>query len=487
MSQKSTEKYEVGAEVHPVQTPKDFITYTSEEERAVVKKIDLYVLPLMCLVFFSQYLDKTSLSYAAIFGVRTDLNLDGDQYSWLTSGFYIAQLGSQFVYMYALSLFPIKTVTSGCIIIWAAVCMLHAAPHNFAGLMTLRAFLGFFEGCVSPSFVIVTSVYYKKAEHSLRTAIWISCNAIAQIIGTYLFYGIGKGEDSIAMEAWKLGFLVCGAFTLVAGVLFCVLIPLHPSTAWFLNEREREIASHRILAESDRGEKDSWNWGQAKECLTDWITWSSFLFGFLITVTSGPILFSTLMINDFGYDKFKTMEYSSPSGAIQFLVIWIGVGMLLMIPKQRCIVIMILTLVPLAGNIMLVCMRHSSGWGVITGGWLGSCITSFYCILLSLNASNVRGNTKKSIVNNAFYVGYALAGIVYPQWWDYTKDPTYFTGLVANIAFWGVFELIVFGYRFMCIRENRRRDRLQAEGKIPDYDPDHDLTDKQDLYHRYSY
>lgn len=39
---------------------------TPEEERAVVRKIDMVILPLMCFVFFLQYLDKQSLSYAAV-------------------------------------------------------------------------------------------------------------------------------------------------------------------------------------------------------------------------------------------------------------------------------------------------------------------------------------------------------------------------------------------------------------------------------------
>lgn len=39
---------------------------TPEEERALVRKIDMVVLPLMCFIFFLQYLDKQSLSYAAV-------------------------------------------------------------------------------------------------------------------------------------------------------------------------------------------------------------------------------------------------------------------------------------------------------------------------------------------------------------------------------------------------------------------------------------
>lgn len=40
--------------------------YTAEDERAVLRKIDLTILPMMCVVFFLQYLDKQSLSYASV-------------------------------------------------------------------------------------------------------------------------------------------------------------------------------------------------------------------------------------------------------------------------------------------------------------------------------------------------------------------------------------------------------------------------------------
>lgn len=41
-------------------------SYTAEEERAVLRKIDLTILPMMCVIFFLQYLDKQSLSYASV-------------------------------------------------------------------------------------------------------------------------------------------------------------------------------------------------------------------------------------------------------------------------------------------------------------------------------------------------------------------------------------------------------------------------------------
>lgn len=41
-------------------------SYTVEEEKAVLRKIDLTILPMMCAIFFLQYLDKQSLSYASV-------------------------------------------------------------------------------------------------------------------------------------------------------------------------------------------------------------------------------------------------------------------------------------------------------------------------------------------------------------------------------------------------------------------------------------
>ncbi|KAL9043797.1 MAG: hypothetical protein Q9214_003028, partial [Letrouitia sp. 1 TL-2023] len=85
----------------------------SEEERKLERKIDFMILPYLavyvsryphlqarvievptnrhrCYAFF--YIDKTTLSYAAIFDIQEDLNLHGTQYNWLSSIFYFGFL-----------------------------------------------------------------------------------------------------------------------------------------------------------------------------------------------------------------------------------------------------------------------------------------------------------------------------------------------------------------------------------------------------------
>lgn len=80
------------------------------EEKAVLRKIDRVILPVMALVYYFQYLDKQSINYAAVFGLREDLGLSGQQFSWAVSLFNFGQLCSEYPAAYLMSRLPIVSV-----------------------------------------------------------------------------------------------------------------------------------------------------------------------------------------------------------------------------------------------------------------------------------------------------------------------------------------------------------------------------------------
>ena len=57
--------------------------------KKLVRKIDLTIAPLLAAVYFLQFLDKTTLSYTAVMGIRTDTHLKGQEYSDLSMLFYV--------------------------------------------------------------------------------------------------------------------------------------------------------------------------------------------------------------------------------------------------------------------------------------------------------------------------------------------------------------------------------------------------------------
>ena len=87
----------------------DVIIMTPEVEKKLLRKIDLNLMPvcvlfkclimtddlpsqILCVCYGLNYLDKTTLSYASIMGLQTDIHLKGTNYQWLGSMFYIGYL-----------------------------------------------------------------------------------------------------------------------------------------------------------------------------------------------------------------------------------------------------------------------------------------------------------------------------------------------------------------------------------------------------------
>lgn len=232
-------------------------------------------------------LDKSSINYAAVFGLKTDLKLTGEEFSWVVSLFYLGQLASEYPAAYILSRFHITMFVGITIIIWGGVEMAIAASQNFHGLAAARFFLGFAEAAVSPAFVIITSNWYKRSEHPIRVAAWISMNGISQIMGGLLMYGLGHAN--MAIENWRAIFLVFGGLTIACGIAFVTMMPRDTTTAWFLDEREREIATRRLAIDRATRDRADFSKAQLWEAMRSPLTWLCFMMALCITLTT-PIL-----------------------------------------------------------------------------------------------------------------------------------------------------------------------------------------------------
>lgn len=58
------------------------IIYTEEQQKRVLRKIDMRLMPLMFTSYMIQYMDKSVLPQAAIYGLLENINLNGQDYSW---------------------------------------------------------------------------------------------------------------------------------------------------------------------------------------------------------------------------------------------------------------------------------------------------------------------------------------------------------------------------------------------------------------------
>lgn len=183
-----------------------------------------------------------------------------------------------------MSRLPITLYVGVTIVLWGGVEMCLGAAQSFEGLAAARFFLGFAEGTVSPAFIIITSIWYKRREHPIRVATWVSMSGVSQIVGAVLMYLLGGAP--LALANWRAMFLISGGLTSACGIAFIFLMPRDTTTAWFLNEREREVATQRLALDRATRDRAEFNKTQAKEALMQPLTWIYFLMALCITLTT---------------------------------------------------------------------------------------------------------------------------------------------------------------------------------------------------------
>lgn len=176
--------------------PEGRVVVSPSDDKRVLRRIDLVILPMMLIVYFLQGLDKATLSYASVFGLITDTGLVGDQYSWLGSIVYLAQLVMQPLLAYLLVRLPIGKFTSVMVLCWGITLSCMAAANSFAGLLATRFLLGAFEASVAPSFIAITQMWWRRREQTVRTSYWYAMNGftfmVCLIQNNNMFLGFNK-------------------------------------------------------------------------------------------------------------------------------------------------------------------------------------------------------------------------------------------------------------------------------------------------------
>ncbi|CAR23765.1 KLTH0E16588p [Lachancea thermotolerans CBS 6340] len=475
------------------------VLLTPEEDKKLVRKIDLNMFPLMCLLYAVQYMDKASSSNAAIMGLRTDLKMKGNQYSWVGSSFYFG---------YLLGLFTLPPLLQKsnhfmkllCLIIisWGLVLALHAAPTvNYASFIFLRCLLGFLESAITPAFTIITSQYWKTEEHFLRVCLWFGFNGLGGIWGSAMAYGLYDHKDSYSIPAWRLVFLVTGCITIFVGFLMIVHLPDSPEKAWFLSNHEKILLVKRIQGNQQGFGNHRIKKYQIAEAFKDVRTWLYFLYSVASQIPNGGLgNFQTILFHgEFKFSTKKTLLISLGTNAVE----WVGCPLFgwlsyrcykrntNFLNSRLCWAFISITLV-FTGVCMLAFADKSKN-SKMAGLFLYQLApVAFICILSSIS-SNTLGFTKKWTVSSINLVAYAAANIAGPHTFIDSQAPDYNGAKIAIVVCYAAALVIIATLYLVNLRENRKRDTYQDIGKKSGDKLDagfNDLTDFENLEFRYA-
>ncbi|WVW79035.1 hypothetical protein I302_100998 [Kwoniella bestiolae CBS 10118] len=445
------------------------VEYTPQESKRVLRLIDLYVCLPMCLVYFIQQLDKSSVSYSAVFGLQKETGLVGTQYSWLSSIVYIAQLICQPLSSYALIVFPVKYWVMFNMISWSIVTIVTCVGKNFTGLLICRLFLGIFEATILPSFVLITQMWWVRREQSYRTIAYQIANSFAAIFGPLLSYAIGKAtESSNVIKPYQGIFLFMGSFSLALVPLVWYLMPNSPTTAKFLRKGNDRLIAIDRLKENNTGTKASkFKWSQVWETYKDPKTYMWAGMWFCAACPSGGIgAFGGLITKGFGFDTFTTILMQIPTGAIGITALLISIYVTNRI-KMRWPVIAVIVLFPIAGALSLTQVNHKKTGGLMASYYVAYLFSAIQPLLISWCNLNAAGTTKRVVTTATMFGALTIGNVIGPQVYLAREAPYYHTGLYVDIACWCVEFILVVSMGFHLRRLNRKQEARRVAMGLP--------------------
>jgi hypothetical protein len=137
-------------------------------------------------------------------------------------------------------------------------------------------------------------------------------------------------------------------------------MPDSPMEARFLNDNDKLVAVERLRMNQMGVISRDWRNDHLKEALLDPKTWMWFCLLLSISIPSGGIsTFGPLIISTFGFDKFQTILFNIPFGAVQLLAC-LGSAFLAQKIKMKGPVIALLCLPAIAGCVVLIVLPHEA-------------------------------------------------------------------------------------------------------------------------------
>ncbi|GAA5971279.1 hypothetical protein JCM11641_008292 [Rhodosporidiobolus odoratus] len=240
------------------------------EERKLVRKLDMVILPMAVLLYLSAYLDRGAMGNARLQGLQdTVLRGSDTNYSIALSCFYITYiLLSVPRTLLAEQILPSTSISIGALI-WSVAATCQAGSFTPGGLYVCRLFIGVGEAFFGQAMACISVFGTPKPSCSAkRIGLFISAGSLAGAFSGLIAYGVAR-IPNIPFAKWRILFLIEGLPSFLLAVIVFFFLPSRPDKSRYLTTKERTIACTRMNAEaSDEG--TGIDWAAVRYAFRDW-------------------------------------------------------------------------------------------------------------------------------------------------------------------------------------------------------------------------
>jgi len=442
------------------------IDVSGVDEKKLLRKIDLYLVPWLSFLYLLSFLDRTSIGNAKLYGLETSLHINDNQYNIALTIFFFSYAIFEVPSNVFLKRLRPSIWLSLLMLLWGIMMTVQGLVHNYGGLLGMRWMLGLFEAGLFPGVNYYLSCWYKRSEFGIRAAVFFSAATVSGAFGGLLAAAISNMDGIGGKPAWAWIFILEGLLTVIAGAASFWIIQDFPDTAKFLTEPERTVVVRRLQQDdqfSAAGEKLKMRY--IYQSLLDWKTWLGML---LYMGSDGPLyafsLFLPSIINQLGFTATPANLLTVPVYVLACIMTCL-VGYVADRYGQRAYLNIFNCCVGAAGYIVLIASRNAALSYV--GVFLAACgIYPNIPNTIAWVSNNVEGSYKRS-VTLAMVISFGnINGAVSSNVYRGQDKPWYTLGHGIVLMYIGIGFICSILMLFFLKQENARRDRGERDEVI---------------------
>jgi MFS family permease len=143
-------------------------------------------------------------------------------------------------------------------LLWGMISTLSGNTTSFAGMVSVRFFIGFVEAAFLPGALLILSKWYTRRELTLRNAILfcgnLISNAFSSLVGAAV---LSNMEGTLGHRAWRWLYWIEGAATMLIAISAIFILPDLPHNSRGFTEEERAVAVLRMTEDVGEADEDS--------------------------------------------------------------------------------------------------------------------------------------------------------------------------------------------------------------------------------------
>jgi ACS family tartrate transporter-like MFS transporter len=210
-------------------------------------QIALRLLPFLFVLYVTNYLDRTSVAYAAL-GMSRELGFSDRVFGMGAGIFFISYVALQIPGALLVERWSARRMISATMIAWGSLTALTALVHTPGQLYLARFILGAAEAGFFPGVIVYLSHWFIREDRAKATGNFMAAIPLSFVIGSPIAGWI-LGHNWFAVEGWRWLFVLEGMPAILLGAVAFFFLTDWPSEAGWLARDQRGWIHERLACE----------------------------------------------------------------------------------------------------------------------------------------------------------------------------------------------------------------------------------------------